>query len=313
MFRKVKKALSKFGVFKVSNKAVSLLRRVLPLILLIGLTTGGIFWVRQSLYAARIMELEKVRINGLETLTVPEVLKMTDIRKGINLLDLDLASRVKKLSGDPRIRSVSFKKVFPNRLEIRIQERRPVLQVYSEKTKLYYPIDEEGVALPGSSAETLPDLMVYQDAALSSASLTQGGRYASEHLKDVMANFETLQGDPLMDEEKINQVRVDDLGFWSFVTEDGIEFRVGNSFENLEKLENFKILLHSEVRQTLDYLDLRFQDVVVKIKTKDQLQKAVPKPVVKPAVKTVKKTAVKPVVKPVARATVKKKTPVKKR
>jgi len=276
LFRAIKKTLSKLGFFKASTKVTSLLKRVIPIFLLVGLTAGGIFWVHQSLYAARIMELERVRIHGLETLTVPEVLKMTDIRKGINLLDLDLDSCVKKLTQDPRVRRASFKKVFPNRLEIRIQERHPILQVYSEKTKLFYPIDEEGAVLPGAQPELIPELMVFQDVALDTASLKQGGLYGSKHLKEVLDNFESLQDDPLLDEEKIDRIRVDELGFWTFVTEDGIEFRVGNSFENLEKLENFKVLLHSEVRQTLDYLDLRFQDVVVKIKKNATARPGVP-------------------------------------
>jgi cell division septal protein FtsQ len=271
MLRKIKKTLSKLGIFKVSAKAGAFLRTILPLFLLIGLTGAGILWVHQSLYAARIMELEKVRIKGLETLTATDILKLADIKKGLNLLDLDLKARVKQVSQDPRIRSVAFKKIFPNRLEIRIQERRAFLQIYEPHEKLFYFIDEEGVLLPGPSHKPQADFMIFSDASLESGSrrFKQGEKYASVHFPEIFQNFEMLENDPLLEEEKIREIRVDELGFWTFVTEDKIEFRIGNSFKNLEKLDNFKILLHSEVRGTLDYLDLRFQDVIVKIK-KDQ-------------------------------------------
>jgi len=72
----------------------------------------------------------------------------------------------------------------------------------------------------------------------------------------------------MLKKERIRKVEVDEIGFWRFITEGGIHFRVGDELENLLKAEGVEVLLKSDVRSNIDYLDLRFQDVIVKVKKK---------------------------------------------
>jgi cell division protein FtsQ len=266
MARKIKKTLVRIGLFRIPGSLLLFLRRGAPFLAVLLLTAAGIFWVRHALYAAKILTLEKVRLIGLETLKPEEVLKEANIRRGTNLLELDLDGILKGLKKDPRVRTVALKKIFPNRLEIRIEERRPVLQVYAPRGHLYYLIDEDGYLLPNPSQKPPAEFLVFEDRKVAGFPEHPGARYFSKNLEKLLNYFEGLENDPLITEEHVRRVRVDEIGFWTLVTEDGIEFRIGEDFDNLSKLENFKVLLHSEVRQTLDYLDLRFQDVVVKIK-----------------------------------------------
>jgi len=166
------------------------------------------------------------------------------------------------------IRSVQVKKIYPNHLSIQIVEREPVLQIYIPEQKLYYLIDEEGVLLPEKSTQPFPDFYIYFDESVRKSEGKVGNVYESFHLKTLLAHRDAIQATGGLGEETISKIRVDSLGFWYFVSEDGIEFRIGDNFENLSKIENIKTLLKSDVRAKVSYLDLRFKDVIVKTQTK---------------------------------------------
>jgi len=240
----------------------------MPIVLLLMITGLGIFWVHRSLEAARIVELKGVRLSGLTQLTAKDVINLAGVKKGMDLFDLKLESISTPLLTHPRIRSVQVKKMYPNHLSIQIVERESVLQIYIPDQKLYYLIDEEGVLLPDKSAEPFPDFYIYFDESVRKSVGKVGNVYESSYLGTLLDHRDAIQATGGLGEETISKIRVDSLGFWYFVTEDGIEFRIGDNFENLSKIENMKALLESDVRAKVSYLDLRFQDVIVKTQTK---------------------------------------------
>jgi len=264
--RRLKKIISRIGSHQILNHSLKGIRKSLPFILLLVITGTGIFWVHQSLHAARILELEGIKIIGIEKLNAREVIAMTGFKKGLSLLSLDLTSAVQKIGQHPRVHSVGLRKIYPNQVEIRIQEREAFLQIFSPRSQKYFWIDRHGFLLPEFSEKPTGGYLIYEDLNLRPVPTQPGKRYASFYLESLADFLDHSRESSLFERERIKKVSVDELGFWTFVTEEKIEFRIGEQFENLEKLENFGTVLHSEVRNTLRYLDLRFQDVVVKIK-----------------------------------------------
>ena len=226
------------------------------------------FWVHRSLDAARLMELQGIRILGLEKVTPGEVLKLTELKKGMDLLEIKLDELVEVALTHPRIRKAKFKKIFPNRLEARIEERSPVLQIYSPFKEQYFLIDQDGVLLPDVSSDPHPEFLIYSDTSVRPIPHMVGTDYHSSHIIQISEYMDSLKNSSLFQKEQIQKVYVNEIGFWTFVTREGIEFRVGNDLNNLGKIRNIETLLHSDVRGKLHYLDLRFQDVIVKLKKK---------------------------------------------
>jgi cell division protein FtsQ len=266
--RGVKKILSKLGLRKSSSTLGRWFRRSIPFALLLVLAVGAFLWVHKSLYAARFMELKGVQIIGLEKLTANEIVKHAHLKKGINLLEMDLDRLVKSVLEHPRVRTVKFKKVFPNRLEIYLEERKPVLQIYVPENKLYYLLDQDGVLLPAPSIKPFEGFLIYSDVSARPVPKMEGEYYPSERIGKITDFLKQANNNSILEEEKIRKVEVDEIGFWRFITEGGIHFRVGDELENLRKIEGAELMLNSDVRGNIDYLDLRFKDVIVKVKKK---------------------------------------------
>jgi len=231
------------------------------------MTGFGIFWVHQSLEAARIMELKGIRLVGLKQLTASEVIKMAGVKKGIDLFNLKLDQVSEPLLAHPRIRSVSVKKIYPNQLEISLIERKPVFQIFVPQIKSYHLIDEEGVLLPDINTEPFDNFFVYSDEQVKETPEKVGQTYDSKYLETLLAAYKQVQSELDISGETIHEIYVDRLGFWSLITFDQIEFRIGDDFNNLQKMESVMPLLKEEVRDKVSYMDLRFQDVIVKNKS----------------------------------------------
>jgi cell division septal protein FtsQ len=268
MPKEIRKVLSRLGIKKINFSFKSVLQQGLPLVVLLVMTGFGIFWVHQSLEAARIMELKGVRLVGLKQLTASEVIKMTGIKKGVDLFNLKLDEVSEPLLAHPRIRSVSVKKIYPNDLEISLIERKPVVQIFVPQTKSYHLIDEEGVLLPDTGSEPFDNYFVYSDEEVKMIPEKVGKMYGSHYLEILLAAQSQIQSELDISGETIHKIYVDRLGFWSFITNDEIEFRIGDDFSNLQKMESVKPLLKEGVRDKVSYMDLRFQDVIVKNKSK---------------------------------------------
>jgi len=190
------------------------------------------------------------------------------LKKGIDLFNLKLDQVSEPLLAHPRIRSVSVKKIYPNDLEISLVERKPVVQIFIPQTKSYRLIDEEGVLLPDSGSEPFDNFFVYSDEEVKETPRKVGEIYDSKHLETLLAAHTQIQSELNISGEMIHEIYVDRLGFWSFITNDKIEFRIGDDFSNLQKMESIKPLLKEGVRDKVSYMDLRFQDVIVKNKSK---------------------------------------------
>jgi cell division protein FtsQ len=214
------------------------------------------------------MELEGVQIQGLEVVKAAEILERARLRKGMNLLEMDLGSLTRSVLEHPRIKTVTFKKVYPSRVEISLEERKPFVQIYSPGRDLYFLADEEGFILPEPRQRPFKGFLVYADDSVRPVPKTAGGQYRSERLAELYDFLKDPETRSLIAEEKIRKAAVNEIGFWTFSTEEGMDFLVGEELGHLKRLEDVKALLEAEPREKIDYLDLRFKDVIVRLKGK---------------------------------------------
>ncbi|MDR1303222.1 MAG: FtsQ-type POTRA domain-containing protein, partial [Puniceicoccales bacterium] len=113
-----------------------------------------IFWLK-SIYK---QPLERIVFRSDGVLT-PQWVKsfLTDIRKGIDLMDVDIFSVKKKLETCSQVKKVVVQRQFPGTLNIALEERIPVLRLLVRDGELTREmlIDVDGVAFFG---ECIPEL-----------------------------------------------------------------------------------------------------------------------------------------------------------
>jgi cell division septal protein FtsQ len=98
--------------------------------------------------------LETVEIAGNQNLSKEEIIEVSEVSAGTNLLLIDLEEVSKKLTRHPRIARSSVYRRFPGKLLIEVKEREPAALLSAER--LYY-IDRNGHvftrALPGDPVD----------------------------------------------------------------------------------------------------------------------------------------------------------------
>ena len=88
------------------------------------------------------LSLKDVRFEGCQHVTPQELMKLAGVKKGMNIFDLNLEKVAQRLKGNPWVKEVKIKRVFPHRLQISIKERIPVALAYHKRLLL---VDNEGV------------------------------------------------------------------------------------------------------------------------------------------------------------------------
>ncbi|SHN81359.1 cell division protein FtsQ/DivIB [Desulfitobacterium chlororespirans] len=204
--------------------------------ILVILSVVGISFFLQSSY----FNIEAVSIEGLQEIPLNEIERLTTDVTGQNLIMLDQRQLEQKVLLHPLVESVAFKKKFPNRLVLEVQERTPVALVIV--TSGIVEVDGKGIYLrrregwpeqsyPVINGVTLPDTAgpgQELDLPGLKAALNLLGQ-APEELK------------PLIGEIYVNPIQQIIL----FLT-DGIEVRLGKADAWAEKLKSLYTLINDE-------------------------------------------------------------------
>ena len=179
--------------------------------------------------------------------------------KGRNVFNINLkyiAGYIQKSYGD--VRDVAVKISLPDKLVISLKLRKPVALLKSGK---FYPIDEEGVVLPGGSrVEALNDMPIISGIDIKASNRSgsyRNLRLALELLQEIRQTRELVPFG-------VASISVDDPSNLSFYMKNGVEVRMG--------AENFRDRLDMLGRALRDprlvidnvkYVDVRFRDVII--------------------------------------------------
>ncbi|MBR6444804.1 MAG: FtsQ-type POTRA domain-containing protein [Firmicutes bacterium] len=90
--------------------------------------------------------VKKIKIEGNHKYSRAYILKKTDIKKKMNIFfDVDTSDGEKALLSNPYFAEASIERDFPNRIIIKVKERRNAAKI--KRNKRYYIIDRHGVLL----------------------------------------------------------------------------------------------------------------------------------------------------------------------
>lgn len=124
---------------------------------MLGVVMFGAYRGYEYLTTSERFAVREVTIRGLCRVDSLDVERLLAGVRGENIFLLPVERCVQRFSAHPRVRSVAFKKVLPNRLLCHVQEREPVAVIYTDK---FYEVDEEGMVLTSDKLTDYLDLPV---------------------------------------------------------------------------------------------------------------------------------------------------------
>lgn len=198
-----------------------------------------------------------VEVRGASRVPPERILEVSGIVRGTNLWRIDPELVRARLESLPEIRRADVVRALPNRVSIRVEERRPFTLVHA--ARLHW-LDEEGRLLgeePHAVATDVPVIRGLTEDELATMRTTPGPR-ARAAIALIRALLRT--GSALTAE--ISEIDMSRAEGPVLYTIDGVEVRLGSE-EWEERLARLEGVLAQVATQDVHGVDLRFRDQVV--------------------------------------------------
>jgi cell division protein FtsQ len=182
-------------------------------------------------------QVQKVEIVGCQKIEKETLLSLTKMEEMPNLFTVRLVDIAKRLESHPWIEQVRLKKVFPNKILIQIEERKPLAIIQLEE--LYY-IDQKGVifSLIGDGDEyNYPFL-----TGLTRQVLEKDSNEAKRLITKALEFLKITNKERVPPLEKVSEIYMEKTyGIHCFTQTEGVEVRMGwEHFE--EKLKRLSLI-----------------------------------------------------------------------
>lgn len=198
-----------------------------------------------------------VDVRGTSRVTPARVLAAAAIEPGTSIFRLDTGVVAARVAALPEIRRVDVVREFPNRVVIRVEERRPFTLVHAGR--LHW-LDEEGRLLgaaPQAVVAQVPIVSGLSEEELASLRSTPGPKAlaAIALIKALLRSGSALTAE-------ISEIDMSRRDGPVLYTVDGVEVRLGaEDWE--ERLARLEGVLAQIATQDVRTVDLRFRDQVV--------------------------------------------------
>lgn len=225
-------------------------------IILILVFFAAALWGLNYFYNSGYFKIRSVGLKGNAHYQDEEIIKLLPDIKGENIFEAD-----KKEAEDLLLKnlvwlsSVEFKKIFPDSIEIEMEERKPAL-ILAHRSR-HYLLDGEGMVLEdmGQVPEEYEDLVEVRGAI--DHSLRPGDVVAKKNVlscADIYMGFD----DDLRSIISSAGIKDNASGDIYFITSQGLEIIFGDSSQVIKKIEVLKLLLKEDTVYTI--IDLKSPD-----------------------------------------------------
>jgi cell division protein FtsQ len=267
--RKKKKASSTLtwkatkGFFRLLTKGIL---KGAPLFLF-GAVGFLVFWaIRENLYADPGLQIQAIQVVPHGGLSEAKFKGLQEAYLGKNLLKLSLRDVAEFIELDPKILEARVSREFPKTLKIEIAERTPFAQFQLEGKGAYYATAEDGVVLDDGSGRD-KNLLLVEVSDAPGSQPRKGKKFPLPGFEAGVKAAKAFRTHPFAQSESLERLRLDHLGNVSLVLKDGPELRLGRDpMGKLYMLESLVPLLKGAERKEIIYMELQYNDLVVKKK-----------------------------------------------
>ncbi len=251
---------------KVKKEPLDLRKYLLPLIRVgsragLLLLLGGLLAASvHSLFKATPFPVQKVEVHGTQRLSQDEIVTLSGVTSGQNLLALRLKTVGQQVSLNPWVASVRVQRFFPGTIAISIKERQPVAVI---NMGLLYYLDQGGEPFkPLSHGDSLDYPVV---SGISEDDLNADPATTKDALKTVCDLLAALKQHGSFILADVSEIHYDRLqGFTLYTTAGALPIKIGaDDFD--KKLQRFARIYQNLMtqRSELQYIDLDYSDRIV--------------------------------------------------
>jgi len=207
-------------------------------------------------FHSSFFSLEEIVVRGNRSISAGEVVELSQINTGARMFQLSFSSIKTQLESDPRIKSAELVQLAPRRLQIQVIEEE--VQTYFWSNSSLLGMNEEGKFFPVQKPAKVPrihvDLMEkewenFQLNPEKYEALVRWVKILSESKLHKFQEFRMESGNRLV------------------LVYDGVRVYMQSPLE-FQRHEEKALAVFSHIQKSgkrLDYIDLRFEDMVVKI------------------------------------------------
>lgn len=251
---------------RIKKEPLDLRRYILPLlrygsIAIVLLLTGGLLTASvHAMMQSTPLPLKRMEVHGTKRLTADEIIALSGLSVGQNMLKLHLKNIGQQVSANPWVASVKVQRFYPGTISISITERNPVAII---NMGLLYYLDERGEPFkpltPGDRLD-YPVITGFEEEEL--AGEMPDGRAALKQACSLLAAIQQHGGFILTDLSEINYARGN--GFTIYTAAASLPIRIGNDqfSDKLKRLEK----IHQELTRqapAIRAIDLDYNDRIV--------------------------------------------------
>lgn len=194
-------------------------------------------------------KVKSVEIKGIKNADTRRVNEVRKILMGKNIIRAPLSRAKNLLLNDSWIRKVEFDRDFPNKITVKVSERKPVAQI--SKDGFFYLVSEDGMVL---EKQVEPGELI-EIADIPLKSIKVGSIIRSKEFSEAMEVYNSFDGELKKKVLVISATSVDKLIFYI----SGTEVIYGNAEYTEEKNKILKEILKKEGKKAIS-IDLRIPD-----------------------------------------------------
>lgn len=203
--------------------------------------------------------LSEIQIDSSGTLTEADVRGILDLRRPVRLLKLDIAKIEEMLESDSRVKSARVIRELPDILRLELTEREATYAVQLQDETLW-AVDADGYRLQNLKKTEQPFLIRDMIGLFSATGKTLGDNWVN--VRATISAYEQR-----FPETHLKEVKIAGKDLLILIPTEGPLFKL--SFRGEEDLKKLDIFLSAVPDHgAFEYMDLRFRDVVVKMREK---------------------------------------------
>ncbi len=265
--RKSGKGRGFFGlIVSLGGAAVKGLIKGLPVITAIFIAGSAFFGMRQFLYADHGLNIQKISVEPMEALSVRQRQDLETRLIGKNILQVSLREVAARLEKDPAVQSARVTRRLPSEIWIGIHPRIPLGYVQFSPKGNYGVISEDGMILD-TAAKPAPSSLVIDAIGLGYREPSIGSKMTNRGFAEIASFIDAFQVHPLAEEMAIAKMTLDANGNVTVVFNSYPPIHLGRRpAERLSAVEKMIPLLKRENLSKIDYVDVQFDNVIVKRK-----------------------------------------------
>lgn len=196
--------------------------------------------------------ITQIELTTNGTLPLSNLREYAGVTEGQNLFAIDIQQIARNIERTPRVRSAEVRRVLPDKLVIRVQERTALARIAEGATGLPMAVDREGYVLGPSAGRGLPIISGVSESGLAPGSIVRDAKTL-----DALHALEVCEQTKLGALLRIQAISVKHPDYLDLALASGARVDLGREriAWRLEKLADL-IATHRELGMELEYADL---------------------------------------------------------